>query len=403
MTNAGLCHNATFEKSRLGVGGVKRYRPKVARTIVYWRDDLSSWRASLGVCQSLAELGVKNLIVFNTEAFGGTILDVELMQQRLELFLRMSIEEFGYISHDTFQKVSCVHMLEPLNEIDTPGWDDGHGGSLSDKKILAYVFGMFEVAAPRGIETLSPSFLGGPVSEMPVAIISAIASDGRIKTVAFHMYGRSVQAQPFPNWIWGSIEQGVNDILSYCGDMQIDLTEGGCWSKSGNLGEDAQARFVEAHCTFSHPRVRNNYLFALNDWCPAEGEYLQGKDFGLEGRNGDRKLASAKYNGNLDLQKADPTPSTPGPDYHYILGFRDFNEVLKRGGIDLGKPLENEWGPWNYHQLQRAERGYFDWFEGPEGGKLSVMYDDPIRKTMRRFRWEGSWPTFEEVFQNQPR
>ena len=213
MTELGLCHNANSPDTRLTAEKVRRYRPRHARTITYWRDDGSAWRETLGACRELADLGVRNLIVFNTEAYGGRLVDIDLMTGRLHAFLAMARDEFG----------GPVHGIEPLNEIDAPGW------------------------------------------------------------------------------IFGTVEQGIDELAGYIGAMQLDLTEGGCWTIRDALGEEARRRFVEAVCAFQHDRVRRNYYFALNDGCCSGGDLDEGKDFGIEDGQGRPKLAAASFDGGLPL------------------------------------------------------------------------------------------------------
>jgi hypothetical protein len=290
MTELGLCHNANYAETRLTTDAVERYRPRHARTITYWSDDLRYYRRTLESCRELAAHGVTNLVVFNTEAFGGAIKDIDLMAERLHAFLKLAQDEYD----------SPVHAIEPLNEIDTPNWDDGAGGPLTTDLILEYTYRVHSVATEMfEVETLGPSFLGGPSSELPVAVLGALAADGRIKTAAFHMYGRSVGDEPSPGWLFGTVEQGIAELEQHIGDMQVDLTEGGCWTVFDGLGEEAQRRFVEALCAFQHPRVRRNYLFAYNDACCSPGELEVGKDFGLEDVTGRLKLAAAAFRGDL--------------------------------------------------------------------------------------------------------
>jgi hypothetical protein len=81
--------------------------------------------------------------------------------------------------------------------------------------------------------------------------------------------------------------------------MKLDLTEGGCWTKRDQLGQEAQRRFVEAHCAFQDARVRRNYYFALNDGCCSKRDIEEGKDFGIEDEHGHPKLAAAAFDGGL--------------------------------------------------------------------------------------------------------
>ena len=373
MTSAGICHNGTWPQSRLTPGLVRRLRPALARSITYARPDDSSWRATLEASRDLAELGVRNLVLFNTEAYGGTLRDITEAQRQLARFL--SIARFEYDSP--------VHEIEPINEADTRGWDDGEGHPITARLCADIAHAYHDVAAGYpGVGVIGPSFLGGPSSDLVRNTAILLAASGRIKTFAIHMYGRSIGGQPEPGWIWGTVEQGIEELSQYIGDMQIDLTEVGCWTQASG-DQDAQRRFVEALCHFDHPRVRNVYYFAASDWVVPDAEMAAGKDFGLIDRDGREKPAFAAFDGGLIVQK--PQPEHPV----FVLGFRKF------AALDpslFGQPLENEFGPWDFQQAQRTTTGYFLWSKLPRGGSLSFLHNDG-----RKFRWDEGWPTYEQV------
>lgn len=375
MTDVGICHNATFPQSRLGVGLAKRLKPKRARTITYWRPDRSSWRATLDSCRDLAEIGIRNLVVFNTEAYGGELRDIDRLQTALREFLTLARDEYA----------SPVHGIEPINEADTRGWTIGAGGGpISAQWCADVAHAAHDVAtAMFQVETIGPSFLGGPTSDMVAQTAHLLAAAGKIKTFSIHMYGRSLMGEPVPGWIWGTVEQGLDELLPLIGDMQIDLTEGGCWTVDGPYGPEGQKRFVQAHCTFQHPRVRASYLFAANDWTASDTEIAVGKDFGLIDREGREKPALAMFDGKLVVAR--PAPAQPV----FVLGFRKMAEL---NPPLFGQPLENEFGPWEFQQAQRTTTGYFVWSKLPRGGSLSFFHNDG-----RKFRWDESWPTYEEV------
>lgn len=399
MTEHGLHHNACFDQSRLKISDVKRWLPSCARSLAYYRDDQSGWRAALTTMRELAELGVKNSVIANTETLGGGLLSHDLNKQRLIQFLNLAAQEYSYYDNETQTNRPPVHELEPLNEIDTPGWDDGEGGPITASKVVDYCYNLYDIAASYGVSVIGPSFLGGPLSGLPVEVISTLARDRKIKVAAFHTYGRSINSKPKPSWIWGTTENAIDDILTYCGDMSIDLTEQGCWTVDGNLGEDAQADYVKAFCAFNHPRVRRMHLFTNNDWVPYDGEYYAGKDFGLVTRDGVDKKSALVFKGELGIVKPQPSPVD---GYQFVLGFRDFNTILKNGGIDPGKPLQNEWGPWPLVQVQATENGEFLWADTPLGGRLTYLHRGGSAKP-RMFRWQGDWSTYQEMFEGSLR
>lgn len=383
VTEHAIHHNANFPQTRLTVSQVKKWRPKEARTLLYYRDDESAWRYGLGVLRELAELGVKNNVIINTETLGGTLVSRDLNKERLVQLLSIAATEYSYFDNAEQRHRSPIHILGGLNEIDTLGWDDGEGGPITTDKIIDYTYDTNDVGASFGIPAWGPSFLGGPLSDMVVAVCKRLAFDGFIKNMELHVYGRSVNDAPTPGWIWGTIEQAINDIITYCGDMQINYTEMGCWT-TGNTDQES---FVRELCAYNHARLNSMYLFCNNDWVPSEHEYTNlGKDFGLVDRNGLDKPASHVFNGGLVITKPQP------PEFQYVLGFRDFYHVLLNGGVDPGMPLENEWGVWPQQQIQETHGGTFIWAQLPSGGKLTYTH----REGNRKFRWQGDWPTFQE-------
>jgi hypothetical protein len=375
MTGVGICHNATFPEARLGVGMAKRLRPRFARTITYWRDDWSSWRATLESCRDLSELGVRNLVLFNTEAFGGELRDIARHQTALHAFLKLAKDEYG----------SPVHAIEPINEADTDGWTIGEGGGPITAQWCADVaHAVYDVATSMfQVETVGPSFKGGPASQMVTDTARLLVAAGKIKVFTIHMYGRSLMSQPAPGWIWGTVEQGLDDLIPYIGDMQIDLTEGGCWTVDGPHGPEGQKRFVQAHCAFQHPRVRALYLFAINDWVPSNEEVDAGKDFGLIDRQGNEKPALSAFKGKPI------SPRLAAEQPVFSLGFR---KMAALNPLLFGRPLEAELGLWESQRVQRTSNGYFVWSRLPRGGSLCFLHNDG-----RKFLWDESWPTYREV------
>lgn len=384
MTDAGLVHNATWDRSRLTPSLLKRFRPKCARSIAYYRDDESSWRATLGAMRDLAELGCYNLLLANTEATGARFMDLDLRQQRLERLLAIARDEFG----------SCVHGVESDNEVDTGGWDIGDGHTpISADWMARSAIAAADVCAGFGVECIGPSFLGGPATDAFRATTYAMAQHGGFAACAQHYYGKSIGGAPYPGWNFGTMEDAANDSFSVSSGLPIDVTEVGCYSRAGGIGHDAQARFVEAFCAFEHPHVRRLYLFDLNDWVTPDGEYNNGQDWGLIDRDGSDKPSAARFDGGLIVAK--PQPAQPV----YVLGFRKFAEILRAGGVAVADPRENEFGAWPESQQQwTRDGGLFLWEHLPRGGSLTYLHTDG-----RRFRWSEDWTTFEQVTAGQPR
>jgi hypothetical protein len=245
-----------------------------------------------------------------------------------------------------------------------------------------------------GVECIGPSFLGGPSSDFVRQTVSEMAVSGEFKAVTIHMYGRSVNGAPKDGWIWGSVEQGLEDMRPFLGDMQVDLTEVGCWSKDGNLGQAAQQRFVQEVCAFQHDLARSIYLFCLNDTMVPPHELEAGKDWGLQDSALKDKLAATAFKGTLSIQK--PQPAIP----EFIMGFRDFVAILRDGGIPVADPVHNEFGPWPRQQVQRTkDGGLFVWCDIAEvGGRLSYFHSDG-----RMFRWDAGWPSFEQMVEGRAR
>lgn len=378
MTSASLCHNATWPASRLTPDQARLLRPASARTITYYRDDESSWRATLAACRDLKQIGVHNLVLFNTEAHGGTLRDISGAQKRLERFLAIARDEFG----------SPVDALEPINEADTPGWHDGTGTPITAQLCVDVTYGYCDVAGSYGVEVIGPSFLGGPTSEMVVRTLEGLNLDGRVKAASMHFYGRSILGQPRDGWIWGSVEQAVEDMRPYLGRLLLDITEDGCWSVADTLGQTAQAAYVQALCTWQHPLVRRHYYFALNDAVVPAGELQDGKDWGLYDMHGTAKAAAAAFRGPLVLAP----PAVPG-DGDIGPGFRTWQA---REPQIVGQFAEvKEDGPWPGVSAIRTKNpsGWLFWANTVDSGPVLCYFGD---SGVRR-RWREDWPKSEEV------
>ena len=136
MTEVGLCHNANYPETRLTPAAIDATDRSMRARLPTGADDLRYYRPTLESCRDLAGLGVTNLVVFNTEAYEGPLRNIELMAERLHAFLKLAKDEYD----------APVHAIEPLNEIDTPNWDDGEGGPLTAELILDYTYRAHSVA-----------------------------------------------------------------------------------------------------------------------------------------------------------------------------------------------------------------------------------------------------------------
>lgn len=391
MTKHGICQNACYPNTQLTVGLARKHMPATTRSLAYYRDDFSAWDAFLSNARDLAQLGIKINLLSNTETLGVPLAQPKQAAQRLEQLFRMA-QDYKYYDNEAGKYLIPIHETETENEIDTRDWTDGEGGPITADKIINWTYALNDVAAKYGVEATAPSFIGPPLSDLPVQVLSRMAADGFIRQCKWHLYGRSINGQPIPEipeWINGTVEQAITDILTYCGDMVIGLSEGGCWTTNN------QQAYIDAFLGYHHNKVVSMELFAINDWCCYDAEYNAGRDFGIYGRDGVQK---SNFTGDLIIQK--PKPETP----HYVLGFEKFYRKLLSGGIDPGKPLENEFGAWDNSQQQKSENGTFMWELLPEGGKLTYIHA-PCGSTEqpRRFRWDESWPTYQEVFEGQSR
>lgn len=396
MTAIGLCINATYPDSRPSVREIRKLRAGRIRSITYWREDQSSWRATLAALQDYRDLGCYNLVVFNTEASGCQFKDIENRQRRLSQFLQLAQDEYG----------SPVHGIESDNEIDTPGWtladDDptliSADWAFRSASAAAHVCEDFngrrwaaETASweTRTIDCIGPSFITGPDTPFFRAVAQSMAAKGSklFAGVAQHYYGKSIGGQPSPGWLYGDIvEDAIDQSSRWCGDLPIHITEVGCWTKAGGMGESAQAAFVSQLCALDHPRAASIYLFNYSDAMTPDAELAEGKDWGLIDRRYFTKRAYTAFDGKL-VDAPVYVPDKP----EFVLGFADF------AALDpalFGEPLDpHEFGPWHNLSLQRSTTGQFGWADiDGSGSRLWFLHNDG-----RRFRWQKDWPTYQQV------
>lgn len=391
MSKHGITQNSSYQITTMSVGQAKKHKPSTTRSLAYYRDDFACWDAFLTNAKDLAQLGIKINLLSNTETLGIPLAQPDEAAKRLEQFCKMA-QDYKYYDNEAGKYLIPIHETETENEIDTLGWTDGMGGPITSDKIVAWTYALNAVAADYGIEATAPSFIGPPLSSLPMEVLGRMANDGFIRQCKWHLYGRSINNQPIPDvpgWINGKLEDAIDDILTYCGNMVIGLSEGGCWTTNN------QQAYIDAFLQYHHPKVVSMELFAINDWCCYEAEYNAGRDFGIYGRDG---VLKSNYTGDLVIQL--PKPDEP----HYVLGFEKFYKKLLSGGVDPGKPLENEFGAWNGSQQQETENGQFSWAQLPEGGKLTYVHA-PCGSTEppKRYRWDESWPTYQEVVEGQIR
>lgn len=392
MSSHGICTNLTFPTSRPSVSEVKTLAPARQRSITYWRDDQSSWRATLAAMRDYRDLGVYNLILFNTEASGTAFKSFDARAERLRQFLQLATDEFG----------SPVHGLETDNEIDTSGWTLGDGDTrpitaqwmLDSARNLADVCRQFTgrrwdpdrgVWAINAVECIGPSFLGGPATDAFTFVCAGMARHGRFAGCAQHYYGKAANGQPYPGFLFGELSDAVNESWRVSSGLPIHCTEIGYWSRAGGIGEAAQAAAVREICAFNAEHLAALYLFDWSDEMTPDGEYNAGKDWGLRDRGGRKKQGWAEYHGGLVLadHQATPTPE-------FVLGFRDMAALEP---ATFGTPLEAEYGPWNKTSQQHTSTGWFNWANvDGDGSRLWFDHDDG-----RRIRWQPGWPTYQVV------
>lgn len=369
MTELGICHNATFPAACLTRSHIERLKPKWARTITYWRDDASSWKASLSACRELAALGVENLVVFNTEAFGGQVDDLNLMCRRLDEFLTMAGDS--------------LHAIEPGNELDTPGWTDSRGRPISDDLIITIGRQAAEVCHRHGVLCLSPSLLTGPTEGRFQRVVAGLA--GVCDAMAVHPYGRSVGGQPSPGWLHGTVEDAADECRDLGNGMRTWFTELGCWAAAGDRGFEGQKRYIEELGKFNHPAIETVFYFAAFDAMVPEAELRQGKDWGMVDLAGNLKPCFEVFDGQLDALK----PPLEGAEF--VGGFKKMYDLAPEL---VGDPLETEFGPTEGWSAQRTTNGWLFWSDLKQGAKFALFHDDG-----RRFLWseEGNWPTMLEI------
>lgn len=386
MTELGLCHNATFPESRLTPAHIQRLRPRWARTITYWRgtDDLSSWQATVDSCREIAAMGVKNLVVFNTEAYGGVVNDVHLMERRLRQFLELA--------------GGSVHAIEPGNELDMPGWTDNglspeQGGRPISNELIAEIgVRAADVCQQFGVICLSPSLLTGPGEGRFEAIARALQGS-KIGAMAVHPYGRSVGGQPEPGWIHGTVEAASDECRDLGTGYHTWFTEVGCWTKAGTRGFVGQREFIEELKRFEHEFIDVVFYFTAFDAAVPEGEMVEGKDWGLIDLGGGLKPSCLVFDGELEVRAPPPVtrPPVTRPPFRYVAGFKKMQEV--NPGL-IGDPAENEFPLTEGWSTQRTTRGRLLWSDLKAGPKFLFLHRDG-----RRFLWseEESWASLRPL------
>lgn len=293
MTLHGMCHNSSRPETTMSSAQGVRYHCQTARSLAYYGEDLGYWKNYLANAKELAENGIRNSLLSNTETLGGNLLSLEFNKDRFRQFINLALGEYQYYDNNEGRWRVPFHETESENEIDTAGWTDGNDQPITARKVFNYTLALWEVIQEYdnlGVEVTGPSFIGGPLSAMPMDLAYLFNSDGRIKKQKHHFYGRSIAGQPQEPFIYESLEQAISELETYYGPMQIGMSENGCWTNG--LREGAQSDYVKAFFNYNHPKVYSMELFGINDWLCTDWEYQNGRDYGIIDRDGNEKQAA---------------------------------------------------------------------------------------------------------------
>lgn len=289
MTVSGLCDSASSDLTRLTRALAFQLQPAWRRTIVYpW-----SWQVVIESARDVAVAGVKTLVVFNTEAWGGVVDDLTGMANALDRFLGLA--------------AGAVAAIESGNELDTPGWTDSHGAPITDALIAAVGRRAAEVCRRHGVICLAPSLLSGPTEGRFQRIASGVV--GHVDAMAVHPYYRSVGGYPWPGWTFGSVEAAADECQRLGSGLPTWFTEVGCTTRYDSIGQIAQANYTTALRGFQHPSIPVVMQFALYDRCGSQHELeVEHKDWGLIADGGVRKRSFAAFAEAAPEVSVPPTP-----------------------------------------------------------------------------------------------
>jgi hypothetical protein len=306
MTVVGICHNATFEQSRIKVAQAQDLGVTWVRTIVYDPNGdpahAQSWNDTIASARELKEQNVFTLVVFNTESYGGDVTDIALMASRLDDFLT--------------QADGAVSAIEPGNELDHE--DPARGiFPVPNNIIVSIGAAAAEVCHRHNVKCLSPSLLKGPEEGSFEAVATGLA--GVVDAMAVHPYYCSIGGQPWDRFIFDTVEHKA-DICAGTdrnpGQLKTWFTEVGCpttdfWfptlgqpkldeitariGRVPTIGPEQQIAFASAVRAFQHDAIEVIFLFTLFDTAVPEEERAIGKDFGLIDIDGGEKGSLAAF------------------------------------------------------------------------------------------------------------
>lgn len=340
MTEWGVCDNAVAPETTLTVEDAVRWDAKLRRTITY----PGQFQKAIDSARILQAAGIRSLLVFTTESAGCDFNDHDTYDAQLKEFLVMSDGAF--------------FAVETQNELDTPEW------GIKDADIIDAAKRAADVCHDKGVLAYSPSLIGDPAAGRFKAW--ARGMEDHCDVMVVHPYFCSVSGQPYPNWLYGTIE----DKARICAELtQKPL----CFSEVGfprvYLGMTAKE---QANCTIAlrnwqHPQVIEVIQFCYNNLMVPGGEVTDGKYWGIQGEVADRRLS-----GMDEIQ--------------FVLGFEKWHDLEP----DLiGDPVANEKGPWEGMSQQLTTRGLLSWT--PSGFTFWEL------ETHKMYAWQPDRASSSEV------
>lgn len=334
-TLLGLCHNANFPDSTLTLDLARALRPARARTIVY--KDARMRELVIANALDLQSIGITSYFQCNTEFFGGVIEDLTLHQAELRTFL------------DACKSAGLRGVtVSGGNEVDTPGWTTGAGAEITPnliaqigKRTADVVWDYRDLAYTCD----SPSLLRGPSEGIFEVVAYRLARYGKTRAMAVHPYYCSIGGYPTPGWHFGTVEGKADECRSLGSGLPTCFEELGCPTRFEGIGQGNDASFAHAERHFRHDAILELFDFALTDRMVPRGELQEGKDWGLLTEDGVWKPAAYEF-------AKGQTDEPHGP--HFVLGFATVAGIYP--GL-IGRPKENEFGPFPGLSLQECDGG----------------------------------------------
>jgi len=312
VTTWGVCDNANYPESTMRVEQLQRWGGTCRRSIAI----PGRWDALIQSMALFKQAGLKNLVVFTTESAGCDFDNTDLYNQRLAEFCS--------------QAQGVLDAVEIHNELDTPDW------GITDAQIVYATQRGADTVHRYGVQAYAPSIIGDPAAGRFAYLAEHTKDD--VDVMVLHPYFRSIAGLPYPNWLYGTVEDATR-IVEQLTDKPIAYTEIGFPRVYLGMTEDEQAQCTLAAFHYDHPRINEIYQFCLNNLMVPGGEVNDGKFWGIEGQKADRLLSKETV----------PT---------FVLGFERWHNLEPEL---IGDAVVNERGPFNGMSQQLTTTGLLTW------------------------------------------